>query len=99
MNKLPNISPGEILKEEFLIPMGLTNEQLSEKLNISSIYIEDVITNNKKITTEFALKLSKFFGNSTNFWLGLQNDYDIENESFKIKDELNKISKFEFEAI
>lgn len=99
MNKIPNISPGEILKEEFLIPMGLTNEMLSEKLNISSEYIENVIENKENISTEFALKLSKFFGNSTNFWLGLQNDYDIENESFKIKDELNKISKFQFEAI
>lgn len=95
---MPNISPGEILKEEFLIPMGLTNEKLSEKLNISSEYIENVITNKDKISTEFALKLSKFFGNSTNFWLGIQTDYDIENESIKIKDELNKISKFEFEV-
>jgi len=79
MEKLKNITPGEILQEEFLIPMGISQYRLAKDLDIPQTRISDIINGNRKITTDTALRLSLFFGNSAKFWLGLQNDFDIEN--------------------
>jgi len=79
MRKLKNISPGEVLQEEFLIPMGLSQSQLAKELNIPPTRISGIINNNRRITADTALRLSLYFGNSAKFWLGLQDDFDIEN--------------------
>jgi addiction module HigA family antidote len=79
MEKLKNITPGEILQEEFLIPLGISQYRLARELNIPQTRISGIINNNRRITADTALRLSLFFGNSAKFWLGLQNDYDIEN--------------------
>lgn len=79
MERLKNITPGEILQEEFLIPMKISQAQLAKEINIPEAQISDIINNNKKITADTALRLSMYFGNSAKFWLGLQNDFDIEN--------------------
>ena len=79
MEKLNNITPGEILQEEFLIPLGISQYRLAKELNIPQTRVSGIINNSRKITADTALRLSLFFGNSAKFWLGLQNDFDIEN--------------------
>lgn len=91
MEKLPNIHPGEILNEEFLIPLNITAYRLAKETNIPQTRVSEIIRGNRRITADTALRLSIFFGTSAKFWLGLQDDYDIENE-------LNEKSK-EFENI
>jgi addiction module HigA family antidote len=79
MEKLNNITPGEILHEEFLIPLGISQYRLAKELNIPQTRVSGIINNSRRITADTALRLSLFFGNSAKFWLGLQNDFDIEN--------------------
>jgi len=79
MDTLNNITPGEILQEEFLIPMGISQYRLAKELNIPQTRISGIVSGNRRITADTALRLSLFFGNSAKFWLGLQNDFDIEN--------------------
>ncbi len=80
MDKLKNIHPGEILNDEFLIPMNISAYKLSKDLEIPQTRISQIIKGNRRITADTALRLSSYFGNSAGFWLGLQNDYDIEAE-------------------
>ena len=91
MEKLNNIHPGEILKEEFLIPLNITAYRLSLDINIPQTRISAILKGNRRITADTALRLSKYFGNSAKFWLGVQDDYDLE-EAINLKsDELNVI--------
>lgn len=80
MAKLKNIHPGEILFEEFLIPFNITAYKLSKDINIPQTRISEIVKGNRRITADTALRLSKYFGNSAKFWLGLQDDFDIEEE-------------------
>ncbi|NVO02224.1 MAG: HigA family addiction module antidote protein [Bacteroidetes bacterium] len=80
MKKLKNIHPGEILQEEFLIPMGISAYRLSKETLIPQTRISEIIKGNRRITADTALRLSCYFGNSAKFWLGLQDDFDIESE-------------------
>jgi addiction module HigA family antidote len=80
MDKLKNIHPGEILQEEFLIPLGISAYRLSKELGIPQTRISEIIKGKRRITADSALRLSKYFGNSVKFWLGLQADFDIEEE-------------------
>ena len=80
MEKLDNIHPGEILMEEFLRPSGISAYKLSKDIEIPQTRISQIIKGNRKITADTALRLSSYFGNSAKFWLGLQDDYDIEDE-------------------
>lgn len=80
MAKLKNIHPGEILLEEFLIPFNITAYKLAKDIDIPQTRISQIIKGNRRITADTALRLSKYFGNSAKFWLGLQDDYDIEEE-------------------
>ena len=78
MKKIENIHPGEVLLEEFLIPLEISASRLSKEISIPLSRISEIIKGNRRITADTALKLSKFFGNSAKFWLGLQGDFDIE---------------------
>ncbi len=78
MKTLKNIHPGEVLKEEFLIPLNITAYKLSKATDIPQTRVSEIIKGNRRITADTALRLSKYFGNSPKFWLGLQNDFDIE---------------------
>ena len=80
METLKNTTPGEVLQEEFLIPIGISQYRLAHELKVPQTRISEIINGNRKITADTALRLAMFFGNSAKFWLGLQNDYDIENE-------------------
>jgi addiction module HigA family antidote len=80
MEKLTNIHPGEVLSEEFLLPMEITAYRLSKDLEIPQTRISQILKGKRRITADTALRLSSYFGNSAKFWLGLQDDYDIEEE-------------------
>ena len=94
MEKLANVHPGEILYYEFLEPFGITAYRLSKDLKIPQTRISEIIKGNRRITADTALRLSKYFGNSAKFWLGLQNDYDIEEGKENKEHELNEITQF-----
>jgi len=81
MERLENIHPGEILLEEFLKPMQISAYKLSKDIDIPQTRISQIIKGNRRITADTALRLSSYFGNSAKFWLGLQDDFDIEDES------------------
>ena len=83
MERLENIHPGEILLEEFLKPMQISAYKLSKDINIPQTRISQIIKGNRRVTADTALRLSSYFGNSAKFWLGLQDDYDIEGEKMK----------------
>lgn len=94
MKTLPNIHPGEILKEEFLDPMGISAYRLSKDTGLSETRISQIIHGKRSVTAETALILSLYFGTSADFWLNLQNHYDLE-EIMKGKPDLkNKISSY-----
>ena len=95
MKKLSNIHPGEVLLHEFLNPLEITAYRLSKDLSIPQTRISQILKGNRRITADTALRLSKYFGNSAKFWLGLQDDYDIEEERFLKESELNEIKHFE----
>jgi len=95
MEKLKNIHPGEILLEEFLKPMGITAYRLAKEIKIPQTRISQIIHGKRRITADTALRLSKFFGTTAQFWLGLQDDYDLEEEQENLKKELEKIKPIE----
>ncbi len=80
MEKLPNIHPGEVLLEEFLLPLNLSAYRLCRDIDIPQTRISEILKGQRRITADTALRLSKYFGNSPKFWLGLQADFDIEEE-------------------
>jgi len=98
MEKLKNIHPGEILNEEFLVPLGISAYRLAKETFIPQTRVSEIIKGNRRITADTALRLSKFFGNSPRFWLGLQNDYDLEEEGIQKENELNEIKPIEGNA-
>ena len=81
--------------EEFLEPLEITAYRLSKDLNIPQTRISEIVKGNRRITTDTALRLSKYFGNSARFWLGLQDDYDIEKELAEKENELDQIKQLE----
>lgn len=93
MEKLRNITPGEILLEEFLIPLEISQYRLSKDLDIPQTRVSEIVKGNRKITADTALRLSAYFGNSAKFWLGLQDDFDIENEMQTKTAEVRRISR------
>ena len=99
MEKLKNIHPGEILVEEFLVPLDITPYRLSKDLKIPQTRISEIIKGNRRITADTALRLSHYFGNSAKFWLGLQDDFDIENEQENKSEELQSIKRFDNQKV
>jgi addiction module HigA family antidote len=88
MKNLANIHPGEILLEEFLKPLKISAYKLSKDIGIPQTRTSEILKGRRRITADTALRLSYYFGNSARFWLGLQVDYDIEEEK------KNKIGEF-----
>ena len=94
MERLKNISPGEILLTEFLSPLEISQYRLAIELGIPQTRVSEIVKGNRRITADTAIRLSTFFGNSAKFWLGLQDDYDIERELIENSKELSRINKF-----
>ena len=98
MKTLPNIHPGEVLSEEFLKPLEISAYRLSKAIRIPQTRTSEILKGRRRITADTALRLSKYFGNSAKFWLGLQDDYEIEQEKNNKKKELDKIKKINMNA-
>ena len=98
MNRLPNIHPGEVLLEEFLIPLGISQYKLAKDVNIPQTRVSQIVKGKRRITADTALRLGKYFGMSAKFWLGLQDDYDIEENLVELSDELNEIKEIDKNA-
>lgn len=94
MEKLPNIHPGEVLQEEFLLPLQITAYRLSKDIGIPQTRISEILKGRRRITADTALRLSRYFGTTSKFWLGLQDDYDLEEEHHKKSGELNAIKRY-----
>ncbi len=93
MERLTNIHPREILLEEFLKPLNITAYRLSKDIGIPQTRTSEILKGNRSITADTALRLSCYFGNSAKFWLGLQNDYDLEEEKQAKQKELRQIKR------
>ncbi|SRR5690554_4436467 len=98
MERLGNIHPGEILKEEFLEPLGISAYRLAKDTFLPQTRISEIIKGNRRITADTALRFAKFFGVSAKFWLGLQDDYDLEEEKLHKENELKNIKPMEGNA-
>ncbi|MCC5913363.1 MAG: HigA family addiction module antidote protein [Balneolaceae bacterium] len=98
MEKLNNIHPGEVLKMEFLKPMDISAYRLAKETFIPQTRISEIIRGKRRITADTALRFSKFFGTSAKFWLGLQDDYDLEEETREKEKELNEIKPIDGSA-
>ena len=91
MKKLPNIHPGEVLKEEFLDPLGISQYRLAKTIGVQPIRIGQICAGRRAITADTALRLARAFGTTPGFWLGLQADYDTEEAERAAGDSLNNI--------
>ena len=94
INQLNNVHPGDVLNEEFLIPMNVSVGLLSDLTKIPESRIDKIINRESSITAEIAIRLSRFFGTTSEFWLNLQNLYDLEEENKKHKSEFETIKMY-----
>ncbi len=94
MERLNNPHPGEVLLHEFLEPLEITAYRLSKDLHIPQTRISEILKGKRRITADTALRLSKYFGNSAKFWLGLQDDYDIEEGKIEKHHDLEQIELY-----
>jgi len=88
--RLPNIHPGEVLLEEFLKPMGISQYRLAKDTGISPMRISEIVRGKRSITADTALRLARYFGTSVKFWMGLQDDYEIEQARQKLAGRLER---------
>ncbi|MFN6517136.1 MAG: HigA family addiction module antitoxin [Nostoc sp. CreGUA01] len=98
-DRLPNIHPGEILQLEFLEPLNITPYRLSKDIGIAQTTIGDILSGKLGITADTALRLSRYFGNSAQFWLNLQTQYDIRQAIEKNGEVYNQISQLSFNDV
>ena len=99
MTKLKNIHPGEVLLEEFLVPLNISAYKLAKDIEIPQTRVSQIIKGNRRITANTAVRLSRYFGNSAKFWLGLQDDFDIEEEILAKGSILKSIKAIETRAV
>ncbi len=88
--KLDPVHPGEVLFEEFLVPMELSQNALARGLGVPPRRINEIVHGNRRLTADTALRLGRYFGNSAEFWLGLQMDYELDLESDRLGSRLKK---------
>lgn len=91
MERLANIHPGEILMEEFLVPLNITAYRLAKDIYIPQTRLSQIIKGKRRITADTALRLSIYFGNSAKFWMGLQDDFDLEEGALINTDSFKRI--------
>jgi addiction module HigA family antidote len=88
--KLAPVHPGEILLEEFMQPLGLSQTRLGRDLGVSPRRINEIVHGKRSVTADTALRLSRYFGTSAEFWLGLQADYDLDTASDRLADRIDR---------
>ncbi|MGA9032070.1 MAG: HigA family addiction module antitoxin [Sulfuricaulis sp.] len=93
MARLPNIHPGEILLEEFLKPMEISQNKIARDIGVAPRRINEIVQGKRAITADTALRLAKYFDMSESFWMGLQADYDLENVRKDLGKRLERISR------
>ncbi len=89
-SKISPVHPGEILLEEFLKPMNLSQNKIALAIRVPARRINEIVLGKRRISADTALRLAKYFGNSAQFWLGLQMDYDLDITANQIGDIINK---------
>ena len=94
-DRLPNIHPGEVLQEEFLKPFGISAYQLARDTHVPQTRISEIIHGRRRITADTAIRLSKYFGTSAEFWIGLQTDFDLEESRKEMESEIDLIPTFQ----
>jgi len=94
-NGMRPIHPGEVLREEFLMPLGLTPHALALALQVSAPRINDIVRERRGVTADTALRLAAFFGTSAEFWMGLQADHDMATARATLTDTLSRIRRFD----
>ena len=98
-NKLHPIHPGEVLLEEFLKPLGISQNRLALNIGVPPRRINEIVLEKRRITADTALRVAKFFGTSAEFWLGLQSQYDLDVTADKLGERLEKEVREYSEAI
>jgi addiction module HigA family antidote len=88
---LPPVHPGEMLREEFMVPLGLSGNALASELGVTAARINEIVQEKRGITADTALRLSRYFGNSAEFWLNLQQRYELECARRELGDTLRQI--------
>lgn len=97
--RIKNIHPGEVLQEEFLIPMKISAYRLSKDIDIPRTRVSEIIKGRRRLTADTCLRLSKYFGNSAQFWMGLQSEYDIEEAQNRLKIPLERIRRTNVKSV
>ena len=93
MEKIPDVTPGDILDEEFLEPFGISAHWLAGDIRIPTGRVNGILKGRTRITADSALRLSRYFGNSAEFWMGLQVGYDLRQERERLRTELGRIPR------
>ena len=91
LEKLPPIHPGEILDEDFLRPMNITQYRLAKSIGVDPRRIHAIVNGERGISAETALLFSRFFGNSARFWMGMQSQYDLETAEDRLGERLSRV--------
>jgi addiction module HigA family antidote len=89
-DKLAPVHPGEVLLEEFLKPMGISQNHLALAIGVPARRVNEIVLGKRRITADTALRLARFFGTSSRFWLGLQTDYDLDVAADRLSDRLER---------
>jgi addiction module HigA family antidote len=93
MERIPNVTPGEILGEEFLEPMHISAYRLAKDTGMPATRVSQILKGKRRITVDTALRLSRYFGNSADFWMGIQDEYDLRKGENRLEEELKKIPR------
>ena len=89
-NKIPPLHPGDVLLKEFLKPLNISQNQLGRDLGVSARRINEIVHGKRSVTADTALRLARYFGNSPQFWLGLQMDYDLDVETDRLSHRIER---------
>jgi addiction module HigA family antidote len=98
MAQLANVHPGEVLKEEFLVPMGISQYRLAKEIGVTESRISAICQGKRSVGADTAIRFARFFGTTASFWLGLQADYDTEELEKSMRSELEKIHPWKMAA-
>ena len=90
-DRLPPIHPGEVLDEEFLRPLNITQYRLAKAIGVDARRVHAIVNGERSISAETALLFSRFFGNSARFWMGLQSQYDLEVAEERLGERLDRV--------